>query len=816
MTHDSQEDQPVEHQTISSVTEMNTISTTTEKNSIVELTPEPRFHSLGADVSNFGDLGKPLPKETSRFHSLGADVSNFSDLGKPLPKETPKLKELQTNKSMQSVSPLRCYGRVLKRSSEVAAHLPPTPHKRAMTLSKLLLRTNRETNGLVMRYLLADKKGRDLLHKTMGVQEAETKEMLRTVRQIAVYRSKKQYQRVEKMAQVLTSKYKGIRYIARQTKMTYSSLHWTLNKKKSKKNCKGRNITAEQRTEVLKHWMNQQTTMKLPYKRYAKYRYMRVAMETAWREYCRKQKYRGGRVLCPSAARKCLPKCLRLLKQVPYKQCLCINCLNFSKRQDAIRAAKLRGVDHHMTTSIFASMCPPVRRRQMEKIAPVEKRKKGKELKKDEPFAIRRPVKKEARPVKKECRPVKKEAMPVQNEVSQPGVSHAASHAVNKAGGGLLSPVKMHHPGSSEERRHDVSKEEAGETTFEAAEWTDPITIFDFQRKCIFRKCTECGEEKARGELQKQNPNADWTQKVRWFQWETTHQTNPDGTKKRLDLQDVEHTGTLLELVNSFHLQTMKMSMHFFHYKWQAFQFEYIRQNLDRGTIVEVMDFGQNVTHRSQNEPQSAHWHRNTSTIHPVVAYYRCPQASCNEVVTDEIMIISADKKHDAQAVETFTIEAELVLEEQGIPMKRFIQFTDNCAGQYKCSTSFVLLSRRNKPTQRNYFGASHGKGPGDSCIGRVVQAVDKAVRSNKAPITDGIEFYFFCINHLQTKMDLQESRCVHFRQHFRYVHRIEREKLLSGAPLPRTQTLHSVRNTGTYGIVQCRETSCFCRLNDL
>ncbi len=48
------------------------------------------------------------------------------------------------------------------------------------------------------------------------------------------------------------------------------------------------------------------------------------------------------------------------MHEVPYRTCLCEECLNFSLIVDALLAAHLKGVSRRMTETILASLCPLV------------------------------------------------------------------------------------------------------------------------------------------------------------------------------------------------------------------------------------------------------------------------------------------------------------------------------------------------------------------------------------------------------------------------------------------------------------------------
>ena len=82
-------------------------------------------------------------------------------------------------------------------------------------------------------------------------------------------------------------------------------------------------------------------------------------------------------------------------------------------------------------------------------------------------------------------------------------------------------------------------------------------------------------------------------------------------------------------------------------------QFEECKKQLNVGDVMMIMDFAQNWTHHRQDEIQGRYWSQKQSTLHPIVVYYPC-QENCNNLVCEELMMISDDLKHDGYAVNAF------------------------------------------------------------------------------------------------------------------------------------------------------------------
>ena len=333
----------------------------------------------------------------------------------------------------------------------------------------------------------------------------------------------------------------------------------------------------------------------------------------------------------------------------------------------------------------------------------------------------------------------------------------------------------------------------------------DRFTILDVDRDCLFRFCTKCGVMKKYHRILEENKSLQLHAPVHWRQWVK------DDSGRTIT---VDFKTPLVTLIKHWCYLTESMSNHLFDYKWQGHQFEKCKNRLKHGDVLFVMDFAQNLTHRSQNEAQSAHWKREATTLHPIVCYYRCPQSGgCNEIVTHDMAFVTPDLSHDPWAIYTFETTAISVLKERGIRVKRIFEFTDNCAGQYKSRRVFLMLSKWQIPIHRNYFGSMHGKGPSDGVSGRLAKLMEKAVNTG-TDIRNTAEFAFYFKKHWATEVPREATvTCMHNHRSIQYIRDIDRETCTDdGSTIPATRIIHSVRNVGIHGVVEVRRNSCFCR----
>ena len=173
----------------------------------------------------------------------------------------------------------------------------------------------------------------------------------------------------------------------------------------------------------------------------------------------------------------------------------------------------------------------------------------------------------------------------------------------------------------------------------------------------------------------------------------------------------------------------LSMRLHVFHLEWQRVQFGDLVENLQLGEVFLVIDFMKNYNHQATDEPQSAHWDRMQSTMHPIVAYYKC---GCGKTVMDEMIHFTSDLKHDAYAVEEFERKMIVHLKLKNIILKSIYDYSDNCPSQYKSRIPFRILSKSTIPIMRNYFCEKHGKSAADGLIGSTSQFLYRAVSAKK------------------------------------------------------------------------------------
>ena len=226
-------------------------------------------------------------------------------------------------------------------------------------------------------------------------------------------------------------------------------------------------------------------------------------------------------------------------------------------------------------------------------------------------------------------------------------------------------------------------------------------------------------------------------------------------------LREIKTWGTFEDLINLYVSDVLSMRQHLFHLEWQRLQFCDLVENLQLGEVLLVIDFMKNYNHQATDEPQSSHWDRMQSAMHPVITYYKC---GCGKTVIDEMIHFTSDLKHDAYAVKEFERKMIDHLKSKNITLKCIYEYSDNCASQYKSRILFRILSKSTIPIMHNYFCEKHGKSAADGLIGWTSQFLYTAVSAKKEDLPDAASLYRFCKQHWEKN---EIGACKHYERNF-------------------------------------------------
>lgn len=226
-----------------------------------------------------------------------------------------------------------------------------------------------------------------------------------------------------------------------------------------------------------------------------------------------------------------------------------------------------------------------------------------------------------------------------------------------------------------------------------------------------------------------------------------------------------------------------------------------------------VMDFSENDTCVFQDEVQSAHWHHDQVTVHPIVTYYGCK--TCAKPVCESMVFISNDLGHDHHAVQSFFAHALTHLQDvRSLQLQRVVQWTS----QYKSKGPFADISLSSSDfglaVERNFYGSRHGKGPSDGESAVVKSHASNAVKAGRATIADAKEFYLYCFNSVLNRQPTGD--CHHFLRSFFWmphaqdtIDRNRQERAMR--TVKGTRDFHQVKSGLGVGTIITRHLSCFC-----
>lgn len=333
--------------------------------------------------------------------------------------------------------------------------------------------------------------------------------------------------------------------------------------------------------------------------------------------------------------------------------------------------------------------------------------------------------------------------------------------------------------------------------------------ILDYNIRCVRDRCHHCRNKLAT--ILKANHGLKKSARIIYRQWEQCYRVDEKGNRVKDGIRRNLKVRPWSDVFESLKLLMVRLPYHIFTYKWQALQYEKCKETLLPNEVLMVLDFAQNVSLPPQDEIQDAYFGRAQTTMHPVVCYFRCPR-DCGKLVRDDVVCLSSDKKHDAYAVDVFTQKAlcHLRHKHQVVP-RRIYEFCDNASSQYKNFRSFAMIARSPIQLERNYFGAHHGKGPADACIGRLKKALHGLCRGGDVDIQDSRSMYAVCREKM-TNTGGDANSCFHSHRHFFHAVDIDRSCDESVLKIPGSSQFHQVRSIGDPKQILTRSLSCICR----
>ena len=318
--------------------------------------------------------------------------------------------------------------------------------------------------------------------------------------------------------------------------------------------------------------------------------------------------------------------------------------------------------------------------------------------------------------------------------------------------------------------------------------------------ECILRTCNTCGTKKIKNSVR--------SQRITFQQWDYITRPSNKGKAESKQMALVEVKGTVPQMFQILRDKLQPFAWHLFIAKWQQQQLDSILKKIPSDTVIFIQDFAQNYLSKYQNEVQGLHWSYQQVTQHPIICYFTCG----GQTIKSDFICISNDLNHDVWAVEAFQAAVEENLEMNGITIQNRIIFSDGCARQYKGKTSFSLMCQKGVvPTQRIFFGSSHGKNACDAATGVLKRSLKAAINSKEVVITNGNDMNYYC--NAKLAHDNTHGDHSHVGKAYLLVDDIQRPKKQPELkPIKNSGMLHQIKNVPEQPkSLLVREMACFC-----
>ena len=277
--------------------------------------------------------------------------------------------------------------------------------------------------------------------------------------------------------------------------------------------------------------------------------------------------------------------------------------------------------------------------------------------------------------------------------------------------------------------------------------------------------------------------------------------------------------GSVADLLEELLVEVEFISGHLYQANWQHEQFSRLKNSRPFANHLRIMvlDFAENFSCLYQHEVKSAHWHHEQVTLHPVYTYYKCP--NCEDCLTESIICVSDDNRHDYHAVLTFVKRTMDHLQQvRNLQVSHVVQWSDGCGSQYKSKGPFadVAASELDFGLQfhRSYFGSRHGKGPCDGEAAVIKNHVTNAVKADTAVVSNATEFFNYCEQSTLNKQPATDGSCKHFVRSFLWVPEgdVDRQRPHRNMKTVKgKRDIHHVKSAGTGGTLVTRHLACYC-----
>lgn len=226
---------------------------------------------------------------------------------------------------------------------------------------------------------------------------------------------------------------------------------------------------------------------------------------------------------------------------------------------------------------------------------------------------------------------------------------------------------------------------------------------------CFLKRCDKCpGISKLQNYLEEillENEATSVTLK----QWVNDPQCTLETIKKNIP-----------DFIEYFCNQIEKLLIHDFICKEQSKYLKNMKETLQEGEFLWLLDFAENYAFVVQEAAQGFHWNNNQATIFTSVVYYRR-----GENLEHKNFIVTSDNlTHDTVTVKIYTKLIIDSLKEEFESIKKIYYLSDGAPQQFKNFKNVLNLYMHQKdfdiPAEWHFFPTAHGKGPCDGLGGAV------------------------------------------------------------------------------------------------
>ena len=255
--------------------------------------------------------------------------------------------------------PDKYYKQIRQRVSEIGQRMPRSPNLKAAMMFVVMSKMLRSpSTGASMQKIIAGLATKKAHQFAMQEQRTLQSFALRLKKYKTSKNQAKFKETHEKLLEIATK-----REMSRKLNMHYNQVHRLLTYPTARH---GRAVSVDMKKKAIAFYSDASTSLQLPFKRYSKYFYLRTPLSIAYENYAEHQRFLGFDALSATSVYRCLKKSFRTMRKIPFKDCQCAQCVNFSFLSDSLIVHKVKGIHRRITLNILRSFCP-VDKEELEK-----------------------------------------------------------------------------------------------------------------------------------------------------------------------------------------------------------------------------------------------------------------------------------------------------------------------------------------------------------------------------------------------------------------------------------------------------------------